>query len=71
MDARLWAKEKKMDAYCAHTMIAKISPDKETLVCCDCGRMFTNKTSVEEVQDYELETGLVCPSRIDSPWSEN
>ena len=59
-----------MEAYCSHTMLAKIAPDKETLVCCDSGRMFTNERTVEEVQEYELETGLVCPSRTDSPWKD-
>lgn len=57
-----------MDAYCAHTMLSKISPARETLICCDCGRTFTNMETVESVRDHETKTGLVCPYRVDSPW---
>lgn len=58
---------KKIEAFCAHTMIAKLGHKKFPLVCCDCGRAFSDKLSVEAIQEYETETGYVCPDKPYSP----
>jgi hypothetical protein len=45
-----------VEAWCAHTMTAANAGE---LVCCDCGRSFTDREHVERVQENEAETGFI------------